>query len=105
MDDGVTGRLGDEHYLMSTTSSGAATVWEWAEHWLQTEQPDWRVHVTPVTTAYASINVAGPRSRELLGRLTEVDLSPEAFGYMHVRTGRSRACRTACSGGSASPAS
>jgi sarcosine oxidase subunit alpha len=88
MDDGVTGRLGDEHYLMSTTSSGAATVWEWVENWLQTEHPDWRVHVTPVTTAYASMNVAGPKSRELLERITEgVDLSNEAFPYMHVRTG------------------
>lgn len=88
-DDGVTGRLGEDHYLMSTTSSGAAGVWEWVENWLQTEHPEWRVHVTPVTTAYASINVAGPRSRELVGRLTEnVDLSPEAFGYMQVRTGR-----------------
>jgi sarcosine oxidase subunit alpha len=41
-----------------------------------------------VTTAYASINVAGPRSRELLGRLTDVDLDAEAFPYMNVRTGR-----------------
>jgi sarcosine oxidase subunit alpha len=88
LDDGVTGRLGDEHYLMSTTSSGAATVWEWAENWLQTEHPDWRVHVTPVTTAYASINVAGPKSRHLIERVTAgVDLSNEAFPYMHVRTG------------------
>jgi sarcosine oxidase subunit alpha len=88
MDDGVTGRLGEDHYLMSTTSSGAAGVWEWVENWLQTEHPDWQVHVTPVTTAYASINVAGPRSRELVGRLVEgVDLDPEAFGYMQVRTG------------------
>jgi sarcosine oxidase, subunit alpha len=88
-DDGVTGRLGEEHYLMSTTSSGAAGVWEWVENWLQTEHPDWQVHVTPVTTGYASINVAGPRSRELVGRLTEgVDLSADAFGYMQVRTGR-----------------
>ena len=89
LDDGVTGRLGDEHYLMSTTSSGAATVWEWAESWLQTEYPEWRVHVTPVTTSYASINVAGPRSRELVSRLIDgVDVSAQAFPYMHVRTGR-----------------
>lgn len=89
LDDGVTGRLADDHYLMSTTSSGAAVVWEWVENWLQTEHPDWKVHVTPVTTAYASINVAGPRSRELMGRLVEgVDLSDGAFGYMNVRTGR-----------------
>jgi sarcosine oxidase subunit alpha len=88
LDDGVTGHLGPDHYLMSTTSSGAATVWEWIENWLQTERREWRVHVTPVTTAYASINVAGPESRELLGRLTGgVDLSPEAFPYMNVRTG------------------
>jgi len=89
MDDGVTGRLGEDHYLMSTTSSGAAAIWEWVENWLQTEHPEWQVHVTPVTTAYASINVAGPRSRELVGRLTEgIDLSAEAFPYMNVRTGR-----------------
>jgi sarcosine oxidase, subunit alpha len=88
-DDGVTGRLGPEHYLMSTTSSGAAAVWEWAESWLQTTYPDWAVHVTPVTTAYASMNVAGPASRDLLARVTDgVDLANEAFGYMEVRTGR-----------------
>ena len=87
LDDGVTGRLGDDHYLMTTTSSGAAGVWEWVENWLQTERPGWRVHVTPVTTAYASINVAGPKSRELVNRVvTGVDLSPEAFAYMEVRT-------------------
>jgi sarcosine oxidase subunit alpha len=89
MDDGVTGRLGPERYMMTTTSSGAATVWGWIDNWLQTAHPEWRVHVTPVTTAYASINVAGPSSRELLLRLAEdVDLSPEAFPYMRVRTGR-----------------
>ncbi|MGE3256824.1 2Fe-2S iron-sulfur cluster-binding protein [Pseudonocardia sp.] len=87
LDDGVTGRLGEQHWLMSTTSSGAATVWEWAESWLQTEHPHWQVHITPVTSAYASINVAGPRSRELLARLTDVDLASAAFGYMNVRTG------------------
>jgi sarcosine oxidase subunit alpha len=89
MDDGVTGRLGEDHYLMSTTSSGAETVAEWAENWLQTAHRDWQVHLTPVTTAYASMNVAGPRSRDLLSRVVEgVDLDPDAFPYMQVRTGR-----------------
>lgn len=87
LDDGVTGRLAEFHYLMSTTSSGAGTVWEWAENWLQTEHPEWQIHITPVTTAFASINVAGPKSRELLARLTDVDLDNAAFGYMNVRTG------------------
>ena len=87
LDDGVTGRLGEEHFLMTTTSSGAARVWEWAENWLQTERPNWKVHVTPVTTALTSINIAGPNSRELLSRLTDVDLDPEVFPYMQLRTG------------------
>jgi sarcosine oxidase subunit alpha len=88
-DDGVTGRLGPDRYIMTTTSSGAASVQEWIDNWLQTAHPEWQIHVTPVTTAYASINVAGPKSRELLLRLTDgVDLSPDAFPYMRVRAGR-----------------
>ena len=88
MDDGVTGRLGEDHYIMTTTSSGAATVWEWIENWLQTEHPEWQVHVTPVTTSYASINIAGPKSRELLARVVQgVDLSNASFPYMNVRQG------------------
>ncbi|MDQ3456494.1 MAG: sarcosine oxidase, partial [Actinomycetota bacterium] len=88
LDDGVTGRLGPEHYLMTTTSSGADAAHDWMERWLQTQRRDLQVHVTPVTANYASINVAGPRSRELLARLTSLDLSASAFGYMRVRTGR-----------------
>jgi sarcosine oxidase, subunit alpha len=88
LDDGVTGRLGEDRYLLTATSSGASATGEWIERWLQTERPQWKVHVIPMTDAYASINVAGPRSRELIRRLTTgVDLSPEAFPYMRVRLG------------------
>jgi sarcosine oxidase, subunit alpha len=88
VDDGVTGHLGPDHYFMSTTSSGAAAVHDWIENWLQTTFRSWQVHVTSVLSGYASINIAGPSSRELLGRLVQgVDLSPDAFKYMQVRTG------------------
>jgi sarcosine oxidase, subunit alpha len=87
-DDGVTGHLAEDHYFMSTTSSGAATVLDWIESWLQTSFRDWTVHVTSMVSAYASINIAGPKSRELLSRLVDdVDLSSDAFKYMQVRTG------------------
>ncbi|MCW5891386.1 MAG: (2Fe-2S)-binding protein [bacterium] len=86
LDDGVTGRLAEERWLMTTTSSGAGTVYEWLEMWLQTAHPDWDVALTPCTAAYASMNVAGPKARALLGRVVEgVDL---AFPYMQVREGR-----------------
>ena len=59
-DDGVTGRLGPEHYVMSTTSSGAGAVLDLIENVLAVDHPEWAVHVTAVTGDYASINIAGP---------------------------------------------
>lgn len=87
LDDGVTGRLSRNHYMMSTTSGGAGTVWNWLDEWLQTGHPDWDIKITAVTDGYASINVAGPKSRDLVSRLTDIDLDPDAFAYMEVRTG------------------
>jgi 4-methylaminobutanoate oxidase (formaldehyde-forming) len=41
--------------------------------------------VTDVTSGLAQVNVQGPRSRELLQRLTCVDLSDEAFAFRAAR--------------------
>ncbi|MFW6069647.1 MAG: FAD-dependent oxidoreductase, partial [bacterium] len=84
LDDGVTARLGDEEYYMTTTSSGAGAVYEWIEWWVQS---GWGqdVRVTPLTDAFAAFNLAGPRARAVLARLTDGDLSNEAFPYMHAR--------------------
>ena len=40
MDDGVTTRLDEYHYHMTTTTGGAAHVMGWLERWLQTEWPE-----------------------------------------------------------------
>jgi sarcosine oxidase subunit alpha len=90
-DDGVTTRLGEHHYLMSTTSGGAPRVLAWLEEWLQTEWPELEVYCTSVTEQWATIAVSGPHARQLLGELTEgVDLAPDAFPHMSVREGRVR---------------
>ncbi len=85
MDDGVTARLGEERWYMTTTSGGAGRVWNWLDDWLQTGFPHWDVRMTAVSDGYAAMNVAGPGSRELLAPLTDVDL--DAFPYMHAREG------------------
>ncbi len=86
MDDGVTARLGEDRWYMTTTSGGAGRVWNWLDDWLQTGFPRWDVRMTAVSDGYAAMNVAGPRSRELLAPLVEgVDLDREAFPYMHAR--------------------
>ncbi len=87
-DDGVTARLAENRFLMSTTTGGAATVLNWLEEWLQTEWTDLEVYCTSVTTHWASLALAGPNSRRLLTELADIDLSNEAFPFMAWRDGR-----------------
>ncbi|MEK9723203.1 MAG: 2Fe-2S iron-sulfur cluster-binding protein, partial [Rhodospirillaceae bacterium] len=49
MDDGVTTRLADDHFFMTTTTGNAASVLEWLEEWSQTEWPAMKVYFTSVT--------------------------------------------------------
>ena len=90
-DDGVTTRLGEHHYVMSTTSGGAARVLAWLEEWLQTEWPELEVYCTSVTEQWATIAISGPHSRKLLAELAEgIDLAPAAFPHMSMRDARVR---------------
>ena len=50
-DDGVTLRVAEDRYYMTTTTGGAATVLEWLEEWHQTEWPELDVVFTSVTEA------------------------------------------------------
>ncbi|MES1219488.1 MAG: aminomethyltransferase family protein, partial [Bacteroidota bacterium] len=84
--DGVTTRLGNNHFLMTTTTGGAARVLAWLEEWLQTEWPDLKVYCTSVTEHISTIALVGPKSRQLLTELvSDIDLSKEAFPFMHSR--------------------
>jgi sarcosine oxidase, subunit alpha len=88
LDDGITARLGQDHFYLTTTSGGAARVLAWLERWLQTEWPELKVYLTSVTDHWANIAVNGPYSRELISALgTDIDLSPECFPFMSVREG------------------
>ncbi len=88
MDDGVTARLGERHYLMSTTSGGADRVYGWLEDWIQCEWTDLEVYLTPVTAHWANVCISGPLAREVVTRLrTDIDFSNAAFPHMHVREG------------------
>ncbi|MGH9033314.1 MAG: aminomethyltransferase family protein, partial [Acidimicrobiia bacterium] len=43
------------------------------------------VEIANVTGALAAVNVAGPRARELMTRLTELDVSNEGFAYLDAK--------------------
>jgi sarcosine oxidase subunit alpha len=80
MDDGTVTRLSEDHYFVSTTTGNVDAIEDWFNWWLAGTDMD--VFVTNVTSSYGAINVAGPRAREALSKLTDVDLSSDAFGYM-----------------------
>jgi sarcosine oxidase, subunit alpha len=86
MDDGTVTRLGEGQFYVTTTSTGAEIVLEWFEWWNAIWQLD--VKVTDLTGTLAAVNVAGPRARDLLARLTELDLSAEGFTYLDSRRGQ-----------------
>ncbi|WP_250509769.1 sarcosine oxidase subunit alpha family protein [Caballeronia sp. GACF4] len=87
-DDGVTVRLADQHYMMTTTTGGAARVLTWLERWLQTEWPDMRVRLASVTDHWATFAVVGPNSRKVLQKVChDIDFANSAFPFMSYREG------------------
>jgi sarcosine oxidase subunit alpha len=85
-DDGVTMRLDDKRFYMTTTTGGAAKVLDWLEEWLQTEWPELDVVCTSVTEQWSTVAVAGPKSRAVIEKLfPDLDLSNDAFPFMAFR--------------------
>ena len=108
-DDGVTLRLDEDRYFMTTTTGGAANVLDWLEEWLQTEWPDLDVHCTSVTEQWTTIAVVGPKSRAVLAKLApdlaaDGGLEAGAFPFMTFRETvlasgvQARICRISFSG-------
>ena len=104
-DDGVTLRLDDDRYFMTTTTGNAAAVLEWLEEWLQTEWPELDVVCTSVTEQWTTVAVVGPRSRDVMARLApDLDVSARAFPFMAYREVQlsngvpARVCRISFSG-------
>jgi sarcosine oxidase subunit alpha len=88
MDDGVTTRLGENHFHMTTTTGGAAGVLDWMEEWLQTEWPDLEVYLTSVTEQWAVATLSGPNAGKILQDAgIDFDLSPAEFPFMSMKEG------------------
>ena len=83
MDDGTIARLDDETFYVTTTSTGADAVYQWLTWWNAVWSMD--VRFAQLTGAVAAINVAGPKARELMQRVSDDDFSNEALGYLDAR--------------------
>lgn len=84
MDDGTTARFNETHFVMTTTTANAVSVFRHMEFCRQCLWPGMDVHLISATEQYAQYAVAGPNSRKLLQKIVdpEFDLSNEAFAFM-----------------------
>ena len=86
IDDGVACRLAEDHFYVTATTGAADRVFR-EMLWCNAQ---WRlqVDIANATAAWCGISLAGPRSREVLEPLTDIDVPAEAFPYLGVRCGR-----------------
>ena len=78
----VTKLVEDDFYVVaSDTAHRHALAWM-RRHFADR---DARAFATDVTSAYAQINIQGPRSRELLAAVTAANVSDDAFGFRTAR--------------------
>lgn len=75
-------RLADQRFMVVTGSAQAVHDADWIR---KNTPDDAHVWVSDVTNAWSVLAVMGPKSRELLQRITRADLSDTAFPFATVR--------------------
>ncbi len=83
IDDGVIARLGTEHFYFTTTTGGATNIYRELSRLNTIWQMD--CGIVNLTGARSAINLAGLDARNVLAKLTDLDLSTTAFPYLAVR--------------------
>jgi glycine cleavage system aminomethyltransferase T len=81
-DDGTTSRLEENRYFMTTTTAYAAGVMNHLEFCSQAIWPELDVRLASVTDQWAQMAIAGPKSRTILERIVDTELSNEAFPFL-----------------------
>jgi sarcosine oxidase subunit alpha len=82
MDDGTCARLGEAHFVMTTTTAAAGNVMRHLEFVSQCLHPEWQVAIASVTEQWAQFAVAGPKARELLNGLLDAPIDNESWPFM-----------------------
>jgi sarcosine oxidase, subunit alpha len=80
LDDGTICRLAEDEFFVTTTTGGTGAMDQWMRWWLA----DWGldVQLINVSGGYAAVNLAGPRSREVMERLCTIDVSAKSLPYL-----------------------
>jgi len=84
-DDGTTSRLSENHFFMTTTTALAAGVMTHLEFCAQTLWPELDVRLASSTDQWAQMAIAGPKSRQILQRIVDEDISHEVFPFVGAK--------------------
>ncbi len=82
MDDGTAARMGETHFVMTTTTAAAGQVMKHLEFVHQCLRPDLDVAMISVTEQWAQFAVAGPRSRDVLNGILDTPLTDAEWPFM-----------------------
>ena len=74
-------RLGEERFFMIGSGIAERYHWRWFNRFLPAEG----VEIKSLSEALTGFNVAGPKARDLLSRLTDQDISAESFRFLRAR--------------------
>ncbi len=83
IDDGVIWQVGENDYMFTTSTGRAGATIEWIRY--HTRYEDWEFHLVNLTDGIGVINLAGPKAREALEKVSEADVSNQAFPFAHWR--------------------
>jgi len=83
IDDGVVIKRAENDYYLTTSTSRAGATVEWFRY--HTRYDNWDFHIVNLTDAFGVINMAGPSARKVLEKVTDADVSNEAFPFAGYR--------------------
>ncbi|GAH10971.1 unnamed protein product, partial [marine sediment metagenome] len=78
LDDGVLVKRGENDYYFTTSTARAGATVEWIRY--HTRYDGWNFNMVNLTDAFGVINLAGPNARKVLAKVTDADVSNDAFG-------------------------
>lgn len=83
IDDGVSVRYSEDHFYVTTTTTSSDSAYRM----IQKKIIEWGLDATVLnrTGQLSAMNLAGPNSRKVLAKLTDLDLSNDAFPYLAMR--------------------
>ena len=84
MDDGTSARFSENHFIMTTTTANAVSVFRHMEFCKQCLWPSMDVHLISATEQWGQFAVAGPNSRSLLNNIIDNDfkITNKNFPFM-----------------------